>query len=311
MNYNIFQNNNIEETLSKLRMALYSENMEIVDNYFKFNENIYPIELQSIFCKCAEYGRLKSIEYLLNNNLAEPDVYDNKAFYVACLRGHFEIVKFLIQDKRVNPSDRNNRALIEACSKGHFEIVQLLLKNVILDSGSESYSNSICLEKACSNNRIEVVKILLSDNRFNPSARNNSAIKNASKSGYIEIVRLLLKSNKTDWRKIHVSMIDILFKETVNTIYDKLAQIYLVLNSVSPKMIMDNKIFNSIPNKILKKICYQTIFFDILKIKSFKNVPSIQLSALYFIISKRQTFIKGHSELCKNIKKFFYHYKYL
>src|SRR5690606_6818132 len=54
------------------------------------------------------------------------------------------------------------------------------------------------LSYASTNGHLEIVQELLKDNRVNPSAQGNEAIRVASKNGHLEIVRELLKDNRVD-----------------------------------------------------------------------------------------------------------------
>ena len=72
---------------------------------------------------------------------------------------------------------------------GHSEIVKLLLAN---DKVDPSAKNNWAIKSASQNGHLEIVKLLLANDKVDPSADNNYAIRFASKNGHYEIVNLLL-----------------------------------------------------------------------------------------------------------------------
>jgi len=112
----------------------------------------------------------------------------NKAFRIACSRGHTEIVRLLL-DRGVNPSAIDNYALRWASRNGHTNIVRLLL-DLPLEKGADAFRDAYEL------GHTEIVRLLLDlplDRGVDPAISSNDPIRYACERGYIDIVRLLLE----------------------------------------------------------------------------------------------------------------------
>jgi hypothetical protein len=72
-------------------------------------------------------------------------------------------------------------------------IQQTALNSVLQDIKN----TTILFQESIRHGRVEVVRLLLSDNRVDPSARDNNAIHSASSNGYVEVVQLLRSHLKT------------------------------------------------------------------------------------------------------------------
>ena len=80
---------------------------------------------------------------------------------------------------------------------GHLEVVKLLLANDKVDPGADS---NYAIKWASNYGHLEVVKLLLANDKVDPSADNNSAILSAYQKGHLEVVKLLIP--QTDLSKI-------------------------------------------------------------------------------------------------------------
>ena len=87
------------------------------------------------------------------------------------------------------------KELIEA--NIHSEVVKLLLAN---DKVDPSADNNWAIRLASNNGHLEVVKLLLANDKVDPSADNNWAIRLASNNGHLEVVKLLIP--RVDMSKI-------------------------------------------------------------------------------------------------------------
>ena len=98
-----------------------------------------------------------------------------------------------LDDKTTNTLNTIFKELIEA--NIHLEVVKLLLAN---DKVDPSADNNRAIRFTSQNGHLEIVKLLLANDKVDPSADNNYAIRLASLNGHSEIVKLLLANDKVD-----------------------------------------------------------------------------------------------------------------
>ena len=116
----------------------------------------------------AHSGQIKTVEYLVNNKIIEPDVDSNNPLIVAAGEGHTKVVEFLLKHKSVvkNINALDNEAFYEAIKGGHVEIVKALLKTNKVDPSIDNYKP---FEKILhfSNPSEEILKIFLNHKKTN------------------------------------------------------------------------------------------------------------------------------------------------
>ena len=78
---------------------------------------------------------------------------------------------------------------------GNLEFVNLLLKDERVDPSAD---NNYAIKEASYWGYVEIVKLLLKDKRVDPSAEDNYAIRVASKEGHAEVVKLLLQDKRVN-----------------------------------------------------------------------------------------------------------------
>lgn len=108
----------------------------------------------SLLDLAAGFNKPEIVEYLLGQNKGFN--IDN-ALYFASQNGHSAIVSQMLKSSK-NP----NRAFHIACAKGHLDIVRIFLDDKRVDPSTNKYN---ILKVAYEANRIEVVKLLLEDER--------------------------------------------------------------------------------------------------------------------------------------------------
>ena len=80
-------------------------------------------------------------------------------------------------------------------------------------------NNNFAIRRASQNGHVAVVKVLLADKRVDPTAHDNYAIRWASLNSHLEIVKLLLADNRIDTAQLLSRHID--NKLLVNIILDE------------------------------------------------------------------------------------------
>src|ERR1700733_14379838 len=94
--------------------------------------------------------------------------------------------KLMIEKGSISPNFNGGLFLKEACKNGQESIVDYLLRSAKLLLPSVNQCFFVASEKG----RTEVVRLLLTDERVNPTADNDYAIRLATQNGHTEVVRL-------------------------------------------------------------------------------------------------------------------------
>ena len=101
----------------------------------------------------------------------------------------------------IDPSPENNAVFYWAATKGMLKLVNALLKDPRVhpdEDCSEEADNITPLRSACWDGHVAVVKRLLTDERVDPTSKNNQAMQNAITKGQIGVVELLLTDGRAD-----------------------------------------------------------------------------------------------------------------
>ena len=108
-----------------------------------------------------------------------------------------EIIKIYIASNDINIEEILMKTLFEIIDLNteNFEAVRLLLQDNRVDPSAD---NNYAIRKASENGHTEIVKLLLQDYRVNPADVNNYAICSTSLNGHTEIVKLLLQDNRVN-----------------------------------------------------------------------------------------------------------------
>jgi ankyrin repeat protein len=93
---------------------------------------------------------------------------------------------------------KNSTILFKKSVRHGYNVITLFLLSHDLFDPSVCYKNDTAIQIASYYGCTEVVQLLLSDNRVDPSAHENYAIRKASEKGHVEVVRLLLSDNRID-----------------------------------------------------------------------------------------------------------------
>ena len=106
----------------------------------------------------------------------------------------------------INPDEKYN-VFLTACQNGYdISVAKMLLEEKI----DPSAKNNIAIRIASAHNRIKIVKMLLEDDRVDPGVKNNETIRLTIKYGYIDIAEILLKDSRINLSNRD----DLLFLET-------------------------------------------------------------------------------------------------
>ncbi len=98
----------------------------IVSTYFSdlaLTEPSQPVKDNDLI-KAAAYGRLASVEYLLERG-ADPTFGDHRAFYIASANGRYDVAKLLLA--KAPPPKTVDEALLKAAGAGYADVVNLLV----------------------------------------------------------------------------------------------------------------------------------------------------------------------------------------
>lgn len=129
----------------------------------------------------------------------DPTIRNNMWFINACFKNHTATILRLLTDPRFNISHASQaiyHGITFACISSNITVVRAFLNhpriNLTLTKEIEPFFY------ACQHGQIEIVRELLKDNRIDPAARDNAAIKEACRKGYTEVIRELLKDERVD-----------------------------------------------------------------------------------------------------------------
>jgi ankyrin repeat protein len=159
------------------------------------------IKMIIAFCPYGQWFQLSKELSTLASQVISPlncRTEENGALFWALANKKILAAISLLKDPRIDPNlDRvlNDIALLRVNLYDHKEIVELLLKDNRVDP---SALDNKAIRYASVNGRKEVVEMLLKDDRVDPSAGRNYAIRGASENGHTEIVRMLLKDKRVD-----------------------------------------------------------------------------------------------------------------
>jgi ankyrin repeat protein len=170
---------------------------------FSFDEGVGEDE-QTIEVIAFAYKELFS--FIANGNLSQANL-ETLTFVVSAHFGSVGLMTCLLgdlgDDEIVDVSYDNQRALRMACrcfpDDGVTRITQSL--DLSTDDVEDQHTKTIASSTwwcAREQRQVEVVKLLLADERVDPAARNDWAIRHASRNGHSGIVKLLLADERVD-----------------------------------------------------------------------------------------------------------------
>jgi ankyrin repeat protein len=108
--------------------------------------------------------------------------------------GGLSTIEAMLKDGRVH-RDAIEFVIVLASLFGNLEIVERLLQDERVDP---SALNNYAIRSAAEYGHLAVVDGLLQDKRVDPSARNNAAIRSAAKNGHLAVVDRLLQDGRVD-----------------------------------------------------------------------------------------------------------------
>jgi ankyrin repeat protein len=106
-----------------------------------------------------------------------------------------ELLKNKHNDLNIDAYGNNIMETAVRNARSSADIVRMLLADERIDPCAD---NNIALRAACWHGRTEIVRILLKDGRADPRSLDDYAIRTASSGGHIEIVRLLLEDGRAN-----------------------------------------------------------------------------------------------------------------
>ncbi len=160
----------------------------------------------------CENGSYKIVEYILNKNLVQNPIQDNRNYLSAAISsGNLNLIKYLIEHIGFSIENNQQLAIRIACDKEHIHVVRYLLT---FSNVEPNIMENYCLRISCKKNNSSIVQLLLDDGRVNPYDMNYECFLICCKFGYLDIFQSLIEFNKN---------IDIHFN---NNILFKIAEYY-------------------------------------------------------------------------------------
>jgi Ras-related protein Rab-1A len=156
------------------------------------DKRVDPTRRHGPLSAAAGAGHVAVVERLLQDERIDPAAFQNAALLEAVVGGHAAVVKRLLEHLSVDASDRNNEAIRQAASRGHFAVVESLIR------ADPSTADNEALLAAVADGHAKVVALLLllCDDRVDPSADGDRAVRIAAQRGRIDIVELLLQDGR-------------------------------------------------------------------------------------------------------------------
>ncbi|KAJ3154582.1 hypothetical protein HDU89_007820 [Geranomyces variabilis] len=157
-----------------------------------------PNELKSNALFAASTAdQAKVVELLLQDPRIDPAANNNWAIYAASGHGACSAVKILMLDPRVKLS---NESLYVACDAGRRDVVDLLLQDERIDPTAD-HNKALRLAiggDTRANDDDDVVLRLLQDPRIDPSFNNNEAVQNVARYRSARVMAELLKDPRVN-----------------------------------------------------------------------------------------------------------------
>ena len=189
-----------EKEIQKLKNILQINNIK----YFPPITKV-PEDFEQNIHEAAKQGKLYSVQYLLEQNLAKIESLDDHEctpLHCACNNGHLDIVQYLIGQKGANKEAKDSngyKPLHCACINGYLDIVEYLVKKQDVDRDSLSKFDYAPIHYACMRGQIEIVKFLCQKDvclkyiYSNPKGK-KTILQCAAWQGNIDIVKFLVES---------------------------------------------------------------------------------------------------------------------
>jgi ankyrin repeat protein len=121
--------------------------------------------------------------------------FDLKTFCDHAAHGRLAIVQEMLESGDVLFEGNEFIALERAVENGHVDVVDCLLRNAMFDPSARDNS---AVRLAAERGHLAVVDRLLQDERVDPSDRNNLAVRCAAQSGHFAVVERLLQDKRVD-----------------------------------------------------------------------------------------------------------------
>jgi hypothetical protein len=115
-------------TISRVDIPKELINSMEKDDLKSFLENNKAVNLNGIFTWVIYFKAFKIFDYLLKNELIQPEIKNNAALSLACHLGLKEVVKKLLKNPKVSPAPKYSHAIIESFNNQHIEITDLLFE---------------------------------------------------------------------------------------------------------------------------------------------------------------------------------------
>jgi hypothetical protein len=117
------------------------------------------------------------------------------AFCDHAAHGRLAIVQRMLESGEVLFEGKHHVALVSAVKNGHVEIVDYLIRHAMFDPSSR---DNHAVRWAARDGHLAVVDRLLQDKRVVPSAKDNHAVRWAARNGHLAVVDRLLEDDRVD-----------------------------------------------------------------------------------------------------------------
>lgn len=175
---------------SAIGLACENGHVELVKLLYADSRVYSMITVNHLIRVAADKGHVEVVRFLLRDERFDHDIDHGAMIQKAAFDGQTEIVRLLLSDPRVNPA--NGLALYWASTHGYADIVEILLK----DGRSDPSDGP--LRRAVENAHTNVIRVLLGDERVDPAANGNAAIREACRYGNVATVRILLSDERVN-----------------------------------------------------------------------------------------------------------------
>ena len=154
----------------------------------------------TLLCLAAFYGRLKTVEFLLNRSKEKINEGNKKGLtplLLAAFGGHEDVARLLIaHGTEIHLRTRGDTSLTSAVKQGHWAVVDLLMTHDPSIARESTNDGETPLHLAVSRNHFDIVKLLL-DFGCDPTARStrtgDSLLHLVAGKGHFITLELVLK----------------------------------------------------------------------------------------------------------------------
>jgi hypothetical protein len=162
-----------------------------LNHNLNLNVDAVPVRAVAVAVGCAVRAQHKCLSLSLKMSIN----FDAFCDHVALAHGRLAIVQEMLESGEVLFEGNQHVALVSAVENGYVDVVDYFLRHAIFDPSARDNS---AVRLAAERGHLAVVERLLQDKRVDPSAEDNYALRLAAQKGHVAVVERLLQDPRVD-----------------------------------------------------------------------------------------------------------------